>query len=119
MILEEEQFDEMSIRIISFAEDRLPFKIAIKCPDKGRHDHAHIIKLGTKADEIGAFIITGNTPKAVKDLVGYTEGGHEGLKNLKLDELQALVSWASRQNSLYPGTNWQALHYEYAVNRNS
>jgi hypothetical protein len=119
MIMEEEQLDEMSIRVISFAEDKLPFKIAIKCPDKGKLDHGHIIKLGTKADEIGAFVITSNMPKAVKDLVGYTEGIHEGLKNLKFDELQALVSWASRRNSLYPGTNWQALQYEYAINRNS
>jgi hypothetical protein len=119
MILEEEQFDEMSIRVISFAEDKLPFKIAIKCPDKGKLDHAHIIKSGTKADEIGAFTITSNTPKAVKDLVGYTEGKHDGLRNLKFDELQALVAWASRRNSLYPGTNWQTLQYEYAVNRNS
>jgi hypothetical protein len=120
IILKEKlQLDEMSIRVISFAEDKLPFKIAIKCPDKGRLDHAHIIKLGTASDELGAFVITNNTPKAVKDLVGYTEGKHEGLRNLKFDELQALVSWASRRNSLLPVTNWQTLQYEYAVNRNS
>jgi hypothetical protein len=119
MIMKEEQLDEMSVRIISFAEDKLPFKIAIKCPDKGRFDHAHIIKLEAKFDEIGAFVITNNTPSSVKDLVGYTEGKHVGLRNLKFEELQALVSWASRPNSLYPGTNWKALQYEYAVNRNS
>jgi hypothetical protein len=120
MISGEEQLDEMSIRVISFSKDNLPFKVVIKCPDKGRLDHAHIIKLGTKDNEIGAFVITSNTPKAVKDLVGYTEGKHEGLKNLKFDELQALVFWASQRNVLLPAyTNWQTLQYEYAVNRNS
>jgi hypothetical protein len=116
---EQQQFDEMSIRVISSPEERLPFKVTIKCPDKGKFDHAHIMRLGTKDDEIGAFVITNNTPKAVKDLVGYTEGKHEGLRNLKFDELQALVRWASLRNNLYPGTNWQALQYEYAVNRRS
>jgi hypothetical protein len=117
--MEEEQLNEMSIRVISFVEDKLPFKIAIKYPDNGRLDHAHIIKLGTKTDEIGAFVITNNTPKVVKDLVGYIGEKHEGLKNLNFDEFQMLVAWASRRNLLYPGTNWQALQYEYAINRNS
>jgi hypothetical protein len=115
---EKQQLDEMSIRIISAPEDRLPFKVTIKCPDKGSLDHAHIMKLRTKADEIGAFVITKNPPRLINDLVGYTEGGHKGLKNLTNDQLQALVDWASRRNSLFSAyTNWQALQYEYAVNR--
>jgi hypothetical protein len=114
---EKEQLDEMAIRIISAPEEKLPFKVTIKCPDKGKFDHAHIMKLRTKADELGAFVITKNAPKSVEDLVGYTEGDHKGLKNFTDEQLQALVDWASRRNSLLPVTNWQALQYEYAINR--
>jgi hypothetical protein len=116
---EKQQLDEMSIRVISSPEENLPFKVTIKCPDKGSFDHAHIMKLRTKADEIGAFVITKNPPKSVEDLVGYTEGKHKGLDNFTDGQLQALVDWASRRHPVYPGTNWQALQYEYAVNRNS
>jgi hypothetical protein len=117
---EKQRLDEMSIRVISFPEDNLPFKITIKCPDKGRVDHAHIMKLGTKADEMGAFVITNKAPKTIKDLVGYKEGEHKGLENFNFDQLRALIDWASRRNSLLPAyTNWQTLQYEYAVNRNS
>jgi hypothetical protein len=114
---EKEQLDEMSIRVISSPEERLPFKIVIKCPDKGRLDHAHIMKLRSKADEIGAFVITKTLPRRVSDLVGYTEGDHTGLEKLTKEQLQALVLWASMRNVLYPGTNWKTLQYEYAVNR--
>ena len=114
---EKQQLDEMAIRVISSPEDKLPFKVTIKSPDKGKFDHAHIYKLNTKDVEMGAFVITKTPPKYVADLVGYTEGPHEGLKNFTREQLQLLVNWASRQNSLFPGTNWQALQYEYAVNR--
>jgi hypothetical protein len=77
------------------------------------------MRLGTKADELGAFVITKNPPKSIEDLVGYTEGNHKGLDNFTDDQLQALVDWASRRNALYPGTNWQTLQYEYAINRNN
>jgi hypothetical protein len=118
--LHEERLDEMSIRVIGSSEDRLPFKVTIKCPDKGRFDHAHIMKLGTKADEIGAFVITKNPPKSISDLVGYTDGKHAGLKNLTDDQLQALVDWASRRNFWFSTyTNWQTLQYEYVINRKS
>jgi hypothetical protein len=118
ILKEKQQLDEMSIRVISAPEERLPFKVTIKCPDKGKFDHAHIMKLGTKADEIGTFVITKNPPKSVKDLVGYTEGGHKGLINLTDDQLQALVDWASRRNFLFSAyTNWQTLQYEHTVNR--
>jgi hypothetical protein len=118
ILKEKQQLDEMAIRVISFPEDRLPFKVTIKSPDKGKFDHAHIMKLGTTSDEIGAFVITQNAPRSINDLVGYTEGQHEGLKNLTNEQLQALVSWASRRNFLLPVyTNWQTLQYEYAVNR--
>jgi hypothetical protein len=110
----------MSIRVISFAQDKLPFKVVIKCPDKGKLDHAHIMKLRTKADELGAFVITRTPPRLISDLVGYTEGKHEGLNNFTEEQLQALVDWASRRNPLLSEcTNWQVLQYEYAVNRNS
>jgi hypothetical protein len=118
IVKEKQQLDEMPIRIISAPEERLPFKVTIKCPDKGSLDHAHIMKLGTKSDEIGAFVITKTPPRVINDLVGYTEGKHTGLKNFTNDQLQALVSWASRKNSLLSAyTNWQTLQYEYAVNR--
>jgi hypothetical protein len=116
ILRERERLDEMSIRVISFA-DKVPFKVVIKCPDKGRFDHAHIMKLGTKADELGAFVITKTPPKSVEDLVGYTEGRHKGLENFTNEQLQALVNWASRRNSLYQVTNWQVLQNEYAINR--
>jgi hypothetical protein len=119
ILQEKQQLDEMSIRVISFSKDRLPFKVTIKCPDKGKFDHAHIMKLGTKDTELGAFVITKSPPRSISDLVGYAEGGHKGLKNFTDEQLHALVDWASRRNSLYPGTNWQALQYEYAVNRNN
>jgi hypothetical protein len=120
ILKENQRLDEMSIRVISFPKDRLPFKVTIKSPDKGKFDHAHIMKLGTTADEIGAFVITQSSPRSINDLVGYTEGEHEGLKNLTNEQLQALVNWASHRNSLLSAyTNWQALQYEYAVNRNS
>jgi hypothetical protein len=77
------------------------------------------MKLRTKADELGAFVITRTPPRVISDLVGYTEGEHKGLNNFTEEQLQALVDWASRRNPLYPGTNWQALQYEYAINRNS
>jgi hypothetical protein len=96
----------MAFRVISGAKDKLPFKVAVKCLAKGRLDHAYILKLGTGDEELGTFVITNNTPEAVKDTTGYHEGRHKGLRNLKLDEIQALVTWASRKNSLYPGTNW-------------
>jgi hypothetical protein len=116
--LDEEQLNEMSIRIISDNGDKLPFKVTIKCPDTGKQDHAHIIKLGTKNDEIGTFVITKNPPRSIEDLVGYTEGGHTGLKKLNSIQLQSLVDWASQRNSYLPAyTNWQTLQYEYAVNR--
>jgi len=114
---EKDKLNEMAMRIISAPKDNLSFKIIIKCPDEGKLDHAHIIKLRTKADEIGAFVITKNTPHFTKDLVGYTEGKHQGLVNLTEGQLQSIVDWASSPNSLFPGTNWQALQYEYAVNR--
>jgi hypothetical protein len=117
ILKEKQQLDEMSIRIISDPEDGLPFKVTIKCPDKGSFDHAHIMKLGTKADELGAFVITKNPPKSVEDLVGYDEGGHKGLTNFTNEQLQMLVNWASRRNPDYPGTNWQALQYDYTINR--
>jgi hypothetical protein len=117
ILREKWRLDEMSIRVISFA-DKLPFKVTIKCPDKGKFDHSHIMKLGTKADELGAFVITKNAPKSVEDLVGYTEGRHKGLKNLTNEQLQALVDWASRRNSVIStATNWQILQSEYAINR--
>jgi hypothetical protein len=115
---EKEHLDEMSIRVISSPEEKLPFKVTIKCPDKGRLDHAHIMKLGTKSHELGAFVITKTLPRRVSDLVGYTEGDHTGLEKLTNEQLQALVLWASMRNSLLPAyTNWQTLQYEYAVNR--
>jgi hypothetical protein len=117
IVKKKQRLDEMSIRIISSPEEKLPFKITIKCPDKGKFDHAHIMRLGTKADEIGAFVITKAPPRVISNLVGYTEGEHKGLNNFTEEQLQALVDWASRRNALYPGTNWQALQYEYAVNR--
>jgi hypothetical protein len=120
ILKEKQQLDEMSIRVISDPEEGLPFKVTIKCPDKGSLDHAHIMKLGTKSDEIGAFVITKTPPRLISDLVGYTEGKHEGLNNFTDQQLQSLVSWASRQNALLSEcTNWQVLQYEYAVNRNS
>jgi hypothetical protein len=76
------------------------------------------MKLRTKADELGAFVITKALPKSIEDLVGYAEGGHKGLENLTDEQLQALVDWASRRNVLFSAyTNWQVLQYEYAVNR--
>jgi hypothetical protein len=117
---EKEQLDEVSIRIISNPEDKLPFKVTIKCPDRGRLDHAYLMKLGAEADEIGAFVITQNPPETIDDLVGYTEGYQDGIKNLTNEQLLALVSWVSRRNSLISSyTNWQVLQYENAVNRNS
>jgi hypothetical protein len=117
---EKERLDELAVRVISAPEDRLPFKITIKCPDKGRLDHAHIMRLRTKADELGAFVITKNPPKSIKDLVGYTEGDHKGLDNFTDEQLQALVDWASRRNALYSAyTNWQVLQNEYTINRNN
>jgi hypothetical protein len=118
ILREKLQLDEMSIRIISSPEEKLPFKVTIKCPDKGKFDHAHIMRLGTASDELGAFVITRSPPESIQDLVGYTEGGHKGLVNFTDDQLQALVSWASRRNSLLSAyTNWQTLQYEYTVNR--
>jgi hypothetical protein len=117
ILREKGRLDEVTIRILSAPEDKLPFKVVVKWPDEGRFDHAHILKLRTKADELGAFVITKNPPKSVEDLVGYTEGDHKGLENLTKEQLQALVSWASRRSPAYPGTNWQALQYEWTVNR--
>jgi hypothetical protein len=114
---ERQRLNEMSIRVISSPEENLPFKVTIKCPDKGNLDHAHIMKLRTQADEIGAFVITKNSPKSIEDFIGYTEGKHKGLSNFTDDQLRSLVDWVSRRNSLYPETNWQALQYEYAVNQ--
>jgi hypothetical protein len=119
---EEERLDEdeMLIRIISASEDKLPFRVAIKCPDPDRHDLAHIMRLGTKDDELGAFVITDNTPKFIEDLVEYTEGDNKGLKNFTNERLQALVDWVSRRNFLMPEcTNWRVLQGEYAINRKS
>jgi hypothetical protein len=116
---EKRNLDEMAIRVIGSSEDGLPFKVTVKSPDKGKYDHAHIMKLGTKDTELGTFVITKNPPQQISDLVGYTEGHHKGLVNLFEDQLQALVTWASRKNALLPVTNWQALQYEYAVNRKS
>lgn len=116
---EKEQLDEMSLRIISNRNDNLPFKIIVKCPDKGRYDHAHIIKLGTKCEELGAFVITKNPPKCIEDLVEYCEGPHEGLRKVPTEQLQMLVNWASRKNKILTAyTNWQMLQYEYYINRN-
>jgi hypothetical protein len=114
---EKEQLDEMSTRVFSFPKDRLPFKVVIKNPDKGRLDHAHIMKLGTKGVDLGAFVLTKNPPRSIDDLVSYDEGDHKGLKNLTDEQLQALVSWASRRNSLLPITNWRVLQNEYTVDR--
>jgi hypothetical protein len=119
ILREKEQLDEMAIRVISFPKDRLPFKVTIKNPDKGKFDHAHIMKLGTKDADLGAFVITKNPPRSIDDLVSYEEGDHKGLKNFTNEQLQALVSWASHRNSLYPITNWQVLQNEYTVDRNS
>jgi hypothetical protein len=117
---EKQQLDEMSTRVIANQDDKLPFKIVVKCPDEGRFDHAHILKLRTKADELGAFVITKNPPKSTSDLVSYDEGDHKGLDNLTNEQLQALVSWAPRRSPTCPtATNWQILQYEWTVNRNS
>jgi hypothetical protein len=77
------------------------------------------MKLRTKADELGAFVITRTPPRVISDLVGYTEGEHKGLENFTEEQLQALVDWASRRNALLSESNWQTLQYEYAVNRNN
>jgi hypothetical protein len=119
ILKEKQKLDEMSIRVIGASEEGLPFKITIKTPDKGKIDHAHIMRLGTKDDELGAFVITRNPPRSIGDVIGYDEGGHKGLKNLTDAQIYALVTWASRRSLLYPGTNWQALQYEYLVNRRS
>jgi hypothetical protein len=119
IIREKQRFDEMAIRVISSPSDNLPFKITVMSPDKGKSDHAHILKLRSKKDELGTIVITKDPPKSVADIIGYTDGNHSGLRNLSEDQLQAIVDWASRRNSLFPGTNWQALQYEYFVNRRS
>lgn len=117
-LLEKEALNEMSLRIMSDTSDNLPFKVIIKSPDKGKYDHAHIIKLGTRCEEIGAFVITKHSPRSVKDLVGYCEGQHKGLQNIPVYQLQMLVEWASKKNALMPFyTNWQMMQYEYCVNR--
>lgn len=115
---EKNPLDEMSLRIISSRGDDLPFKVVIKCPDKGRYDHAHIIRIGTKCEELGAFVITKYPPRSVDDLVGYCEGRHSGLRNIPRWQLEMLVDWAARRNEFLPAyNNWQVLQYEYRVNR--
>jgi hypothetical protein len=120
IILKEQELNEMALRVMGSLDDGLPFKVIIKSPDKGKFDHARIIKPGTKTTELGAFVIAKNPPQSITDLVGYTEGKYEGIKNFNSDQLQLLVNWASSQSPLLPAyTNWQMLQYEYAVNRRS
>lgn len=115
---ERNSLNEMALRIISAKDDGLPFKLIVKSPDKGRFDRVHIIKYGTKCEELGAFVITKEPPQAVSDLIPYTDGNHKGLKNISARDQEKIVKWATMKNSKIPiCTNWQMLQYEYDINR--
>lgn len=119
------EINEMSMRPISRLSDDLPFRIYIKVPDNGQKDHAHIIKKGPlskgkkgmKGDELGAFVVTPNPPRTIDDLVPYEDGWHNGLSKLTDEQLWLIVKWANSRNRLIPVSNWVALQYECAVNR--
>jgi len=113
---EKNGINEMAIQTVSDDSDGLPFAISVKAPEKVKTYHAHIMKKGVKGVELGTFEITKNPPKEVKDLVDYVAGPHKGLKGISEKDRQLIVDWAGRKNnSGFPGTNWEALRFLYAV----
>ena len=111
------KLNEMSIQAISSLSDsvKLPFDISIKSIEKNRTFHAHIMKKGVKGVELGTFEVTKNPPRKGKDLIEYVNGPHKGLKDISENERQLIADWAKKVNHLFPGTNWEALSYNYAL----
>ena len=116
MSLEESNvLNEMAIEPISEDKDNLPFYISIKTPETNKLYHAHIMKKGVKGVELGTFVITPKPPNDFNDLVEYKVGKHEGLKNIQEADRKLIVHWAKSNNNMFPGTNWEALIYNYTL----
>lgn len=112
------RFAEMGMNAGNALEDKLPFKIVLMNPDGGApQPHAHIMEKGRSGKEVGAFIITPNPPRTIKDLIPYTVGKHKGLVNVPDKWKEMIVKWAPCQSYRDPlRTNWERLAFVFEDN---
>jgi hypothetical protein len=108
---EKQNFNEMSIRVISSRKDGLPFRIAIKSPDHFP-PHAHIFDLRTGKTELGQFEISKTAPRKPEDIKDYRQGVTDDMREL-------IFGWANSPHKVFSKiSNWEALYLDWLRNEN-
>ena len=110
---EQQQLDEMAIRVISSRSDGLPFKITIQSPDHTDKPHAHIKDLATGKKELGQFEIPKKMPQHSTDIRNYKQGISDEWRELIF--YWCKEPWAKDSRV----TNWMALYHDWLGNVDS